>query len=164
MLYIPLLLVLALDSCAGYRSLSENARYSWRKASNSALFDGLESDVLGKAQSFLSGKLGVNTASTLADDVRLVGPASATEGKTNYLAAIKKDSESLLQIMPDYNLGEYSLQVDETNNNIVYAFLRPKGTFSSPLVIGKDNIIAPTKETIKFPIEHVTLALKNNKV
>lgn len=163
MLYFPLLVVLALDSCAGYHSLTGHARFFSQKVPSSALFDGIDNDVLGIAQSFLSGKLGINTASTLADEVRLVGPASAVNGKSNYLTATKKDTENLLQIMPDYSLGEYSLQIDETNNNIVYAFLRPKGTFSSPVVLGKD-VITPTKETIKFPIEHVTLALKSNKV
>lgn len=163
MLYLPLLIVFIIDKCLGYRMSWGHARISSRKVSQSVLFDGTDYDVLGIAQSFLSGKLGVNTASTLAEDVRLVGPASAVRGKANYLAAAKKEAEQLLQVMPDYNLGEYNLQVDELNNNIVYAFLRPKGTFSSALVLGKD-IIAPTEETVKFPIEHVTLVLKNSKV
>lgn len=120
-------------------------------------------DKLRIAKEFVSSRFGIVNFDLLDDSFEVVSSSFVTVPKPNYLASLPKVQSSFLRAVPDIELRPYNFIIDESNPDLVWFKLRPKGTFSGPLSY-KGEVYLPNNKIVEFPIIQSSVVVKSGKV
>lgn len=154
-------------SCRSYRlHASRVSKVSLSRLSSEANVDGIEfrsSDLIAVARSFVTTNLGVNDPSLLSESFVCSGPSFNAIDKKSYLLGLTAETALFERAMPDFNLRPYSFSVDETQSDIVWFKIRPKGTLTGPFSY-KGEIYLPNQKVVELPAQQLSVTIRSGQV
>ena len=154
-------------SCRSYRlHASRVSKVSLSRLSGEANVDGVElrsSDLIAVARSFVTTNLGVNDPSLLSESFVCSGPSFNAIDKKSYLLGLTAETAVFERAMPDFNLRPYSFSVDETQSDIVWFKIRPKGTLTGPFSY-KGEVYLPNQKVVELPAQQLSVTIRSGQV
>jgi hypothetical protein len=166
-LLTTLLLAASWCSCRSYRlHASRVGKVSLSRLSSEANVDGVElrsSDLIAVARSFVTTNLGVNDPSLLSESFVCSGPSFNAIDKKSYLLGLTAETAVFERAMPDFNLRPYSFSVDETQSDIVWFKIRPKGTLTGPFSY-KGEVYLPNQKVVELPAQQLSVTIRSGQV
>ena len=154
-------------SCRSYRlHASRVSKVSLSRLSSEANVDGVElrsSDLIAVARSFVTTNLGVNDPSLLSESFVCSGPSFNAIDKKSYLLGLTAETAVFERAMPDFNLRPYSFSVDETQSDIVWFKIRPKGTLTGPFSY-KGEVYLPNQKVVELPAQQLSVTIRSGQV
>jgi hypothetical protein len=154
-------------SCRSYRLLASRvSKVSLSRLSSEANVDGVElrsSDLIAVARSFVTTNLGVNDPSLLSESFVCSGPSFNAIDKKSYLLGLTAETAVFERAMPDFNLRPYSFSVDETQSDIVWFKIRPKGTLTGPFSY-KGEVYLPNQKVVELPAQQLSVTIRSGQV
>ena len=137
-----------------------------RRLLGEANVDGVESlasKLITVARSFVTTNLGVTDPSLLSDSFVCSGPSFDAIDKKSYLLGLTAETAVFQRAMPDFNLRPYSFSVDETQSDIVWFKIRPKGTLTGPFSY-KGEVYLPNQKVVELPAQQLSVTIRSGQV
>lgn len=125
--------------------------------------ESLASKLITVARSFVTTNLGVTDPSLLSDSFVCSGPSFDAIDKKSYLLGLTAETAVFQRAMPDFNLRPYSFSVDETQSDIVWFKIRPKGTLTGPFSY-KGEVYLPNQKVVELPAQQLSVTIRSGQV